>query len=85
MTDTDQRDRPRSSLAVWLAVGVVLLPIAYVLSIGPVAWLAQRGYVPHRVYGSIYGPLYVIASYCEPIQDALLWYLHLWIFWRDGG
>jgi len=73
-----QQTERRSSLAVWLAIAVVvLLPVAYALSIGPVQWLVNRGYIPEFV-SFIYVPLWSFAAICEPFQTALWWYLAQW-------
>ena len=75
MTNTH---RPRSSLAVWLVVGVVLLPALYVLSVGPVWWLMAHDYLR---LGSdfVYWPLYAIMEACPPIRHLLNWYISLWV------
>jgi len=69
--------RPRSSLAVWLIV-VVLLPASYVLSLGPAIWLYQHDYLPDN-YGLAYWPLERLCEICPPIGDALRWYANLWL------
>ena len=71
---TDDQPRPRSSIAVLLIVGAVLLSVLYVLSIGPVQWSVNRGYLPSWTSG-IYSPLWSLAANCEPAQTALWWYL----------
>ena len=73
MTDND---RPRSSLAVWLAVGV-MLPVLYVFSIGPAFWLQKHGYIADS-WLYLYLPLYYLYGYCPPFRDALDWYAALW-------
>jgi hypothetical protein len=61
-------DRPRSSLAVLLAVATALLPAAYVLSLGPAAWLYDRGYLSDDVFYA-YAPLKFLRNN---------WYIELW-------
>jgi hypothetical protein len=71
-------DRPRSAFTVWLvALAIVLLPVAYVLSAGPMIWLAARGYVPDEV-GLIYAPLAFLANCFPAIRRLLNWYVGLW-------
>jgi hypothetical protein len=71
--------RPRRSagmLTGCLATALILLP-PYVLSTGPVVWLAQRGYV-HPAIGLIYAPLALLANWVPFARTALNWYLRQW-------
>ena len=53
---------------------LVLLPLLYVLSVGPVVWLADHGYVGEWV-GNIYRPLLVLArNGVEPLRA----YIEFW-------
>ena len=65
-----------SSLTVWLIV-VMTVPMAYVLSCGPIILLWKRGYVGGWVAG-LYGPLDSACVWCKPLQQARDWYLSLW-------
>ena len=40
-----------------LVIGLVIVPMAYVLSFGPVAGMAQRGYLPKGPVQVIYYPI----------------------------
>lgn len=74
-------DRPRSSLAVWVAIVCIILPIAYVLSVGPVVWLRQSGYVAPAICEVIelpYWPLAWLRDHLGPAGDVLDWYVDLW-------
>jgi len=80
-SDRHENDQRRgSSLAVWLIAGVVLLPILYVLSIGPFVWLTYHGYLylSDDAFTVVYGPLLYLHDNCKPIGDALEWYARLW-------
>lgn len=48
-------DGPRNPWVGWL-VWAILVPVLYVLSSGPVMWLASKGYWPESLRG-IYAPL----------------------------
>lgn len=75
---TDDQHQQRGGLgAGCLAVGLVLALPGYVLSVGPVIWLRQRGYLPDAVEYAFF-PLAVLADYCKPISDAFEWYLEFW-------
>jgi hypothetical protein len=70
-------NRPRSSLAVWLIVGLVLLPALYVLSVGPANWLAGHGFRPNAEEW-IYWPLGFLAQNVPLVKAFFDWYLPLW-------
>jgi len=55
----------------------MLLPM-YVLSIGPVAWLAER-FPSLEPIGIIYAPMAFLAEVGQPFNDAMSWYIELWI------
>jgi len=65
---------------LWAIVG--LTPVLYVLSVGPIGWLANRGWLPDEMqdaFQQFYFPL--IWLYDEgpnPIHDILKWYGDLW-------
>lgn len=72
----------RSLLTVWLIVAL-LLPVTYVLSIGPAAWLVSHGYVGGRSADALhafYWPLGWLCQQWTPAEEALVWYESQW-FW----
>ena len=76
--------RPRSERRSWPAVVLVglLLPTLYVLSIGPVSWLADRFTLDSWVWSAAYYfylPLGWLREACPPFEVALNWYAGLWI------
>jgi hypothetical protein len=76
MTD---HDRPRSSLAIWLIAAIVILPVVYVLSLGPAVRLFHGSNSPFiGLIAGFYSPLEWLARNCEPIGDVLGWYIGLW-------
>jgi len=60
----------------------VVLPLLYVLSIGPSAWLGTRHLMPEslgRASMHFYTPLYwTMANGPRPIDQAIRWYAGLW-------
>ena len=65
-------------LAIALGVVAVLgLPVLYVLSVGPFAWLVNRGYVPEFLT-VIYVPLGLLAESSDGFRQAADWYVALW-------
>src|SRR5262245_36681059 len=75
--DDDKDKRERGPFVGCMAVALIFALPAYVLSIGPVAWLHNHGYLPHNV-GMIYLPLGLLAQICPPFGEALNWYEMLW-------
>jgi hypothetical protein len=79
MSDSEDPKQPRSRLGGWPVVAaVLLLPVAYVLSTGPVCWLIQRNYLPNHA-DFVYWPLNALANFCPPIGRVLHWYISLWL------
>ena len=66
------------------AVGVlllVLLPILYVLSIGPAIWLHDHGFMPgplEDIAEAVYTPLVWAASLSPALEAPLDFYIELW-------
>ena len=75
-TDTDQRKRSSAAPAL-IAAAVLLLPVGYVLSVGPAAWLIHNRYLDDSTV-ILYLPLRWLHDQCKPIGDALEWYMKLW-------
>jgi len=75
--DTDQRERQRGPFIGCLATAIIFALPAYVLSIGPAAWLLKHGYIPQEAC-IIYAPLGILANYCRLIGEALNRYIVLW-------
>ena len=77
--DRQRHENQTSSAAVWLlALLLVLLPVGYVLSIGPVAAIYENEEPPHAVM-MFYMPIIWLSDACKPIGNCLEWYIRLWI------
>jgi hypothetical protein len=63
----------RERWAMWMAVGLVLLPGLYVLSFGPVCWINSRTNVGTGLVWVVYRPLFQTMLHDGPrvIQQAL--------------
>jgi hypothetical protein len=68
--------RPSTTLLIWLVLAGLLLPLIYILSIGPVFWLTSQGYLSPSVE-AIYFPLGLLSRLSPSTQDALDWYIGL--------
>ena len=67
--------------AAYIAVAVALASVFYVLSMGPLLWLSDHGYLSDSVrqfLSRVYEPLWVVASYVPPLKQFLHWYVSLW-------
>lgn len=74
---SDERHKP--SWAFWATTLLMVLPVLYVLSIGPVAWTSR--FMPEWMTNALvtlYRPLEWIYEHGpESIHDALDWYVNL--------
>jgi hypothetical protein len=62
-----------------LALGVlVVLPMLYVLSVGPAGRFAQETGRGEDAFQIVYAPIRCVANWSLPFADALFWYLELW-------
>src|SRR5436309_10173238 len=72
-----------SSAAVVLMTILLLAPLLYVASTGPLIWFASRDYIPEGSSAEnalmvIYWPLEILANNCQPVSFALDRYIELW-------
>lgn len=68
-------------MAMVLVVVLVLLPVLYVLSVGPVARLADNGLIDQKwntVLGTIYWPLDWTANNVPVVGPAIITYVEWW-------
>ena len=66
------------SLMIVLVIGVLLLPVAYVLSAGPALWLVHHNSLDPWTYFSLYRPVMSFAYNHQTFNDAMNWYLSWW-------
>jgi hypothetical protein len=78
----DDQQRPRSLLSVWLIVAVLLLPVLYVLSSGPVAVYvlsdSRFSYQTRLVFMNLYWPLGLLYHNSETAKTVFEWYYDFW-------
>jgi hypothetical protein len=78
MSDEKQNYRCRGSgKFVVVLVVALILPVAYVLSIGPAYWLMGHGYLPDEAE-ALYAPLALVASFYPPFGALISEYVKLW-------
>ena len=75
------RDGKRSSASVPLVIGIVvlILPLLYVLSIGPACRLCNDGYLDVQLYLTIYAPVLWPCEHLPAYEQAHDRYLRLWL------
>jgi hypothetical protein len=76
MADEPKRERGRGC-AVAAAVGVLLLPLLYVLSIGPASWAVNMEYITLAQRDWFYAP--VLWPHDLDFSEWLTWYVSLWL------
>ncbi len=77
---SDRREKPETSrMGPSLAFAALIL-IAYPLSIGPMVWLAENGYIAgdNAFVIAIYVPLDLLVERVPAIKVVLLSYIGLW-------
>jgi hypothetical protein len=58
---------------------VVLVPLLYVLSLGPAVRLLNQEGVPPQVWNTYHGPAWLIASHSDAFDQAIQRYMGLWM------
>lgn len=69
----------RRSHSVWIAVALIallLLPILYVLSVGPYAYFSDGAFSESAQW--FYAPLLWLHDHSERFSTIFVWYLNLW-------
>jgi len=69
-------NRPGGPIAT--AVATLMLPLFYVMSIGPFFRLQMTGYIDDS-WDIVYAPIALICSKNEVLGAMLLWYLNFWL------
>ena len=75
---SEARQENRSGCAIVAASGLVLLPLVYLLLIGPVAWLVDHQKMPGWLAEGIYAPVIILAEWSPAFMRILEWYIELW-------
>lgn len=71
----------RKPLWPWIVAVVVLAPVLYVLSVGPVLWIARRTPMSPsmaRIFGWYSYPLLWLTSHSGPLGKYLMQYIQFW-------
>lgn len=74
-----QKETRAQPLAVIIIVVLLMLPVFYVLSVGPAVWLISQGYLDDGAARWFYGPLEWLAERSEMIRSCFQWYVSLFL------
>ena len=71
---------PGWSLVAVISAVVVLLPVLYLFSAGPVEWLMSHGYVSYGnpFVKAFYYPGELLMKQFSPLNDFVRWFLSFW-------
>jgi len=69
---------PVGAVMVVILVIAVLLPLLYVLSLGPVVMMIERGGMQTEFWEWFYWPLQWLHEHVEFVRPFLEWYVELW-------
>ena len=75
--EDDDKDQ-QSWITVLFLAGMMLSPLAYILSVGPFVWLFKHGFMDKTTYVNLsllYTPLRVLHDYFAPFKWLMDWYL----------
>ena len=82
--DTTNAEETRSDLrkaVSWIGALLIVLPIIYILSMGPATKLVDFHVITISAWKTFYSPLAPVCSRCEPFRDFLMWYI--FDVWRN--
>jgi hypothetical protein len=68
----------RGALPVIVFV-LLLLPVLYVLAIGPAHWLMDHGYISEATFDAVYWHFIVAVKRSPAVQQLVVWYINLWV------
>ena len=58
--------------------GLVLLPLFYLLAIGPTAWLIAHGWISESHAEALYAPVLMLVDWSPAGRRLFDWYVDLW-------
>ena len=67
-------DRKQPGVAFWVTVVVVVVLVAYPLSLGPAVWLTARGFFRDSAVQSFYMPVLWSAAQAESLDNFVTWW-----------
>lgn len=68
----------RGALVAAIGLSLIVVPLLYVLSVGPAARAAVAGILPESIFEVLYAPLEWLRAVWPAFHDATDWYAQLW-------
>lgn len=79
MAVDDQQPKKRTGCLSALVITVVVLPILYIFSYGPVMWLVYHKWLPFTAWIRIvYYPLHWMVGKSDAFRALFVWYVQWW-------
>lgn len=78
MANHSMMQRPSNKSAAIILALVLLLPVVYVLSTGPVAWMQHHDFVGEDPAYTVYAPIRWAVQHSSTVAWAMKRYLVLW-------
>jgi len=80
-------ERKSAGAGLWVAVALIVVPIFYELSVGPLVGMQDRGKIPARLLPAV-NAYYVPTNFVydrapKPVQRVMHWYVGLFV--RHAG
>lgn len=66
--------RKHPSVAFWITVALVVVLVAYPLSLGPACWITSRTGRGASALGTIYAPILSVAKTFPKMGECIRWY-----------
>jgi len=74
----EEREQKSGGVGCFI-VALMLLPVLYVLSVGPAAWLADQNPALKDFLEAVYKPLEFVALKWNSAGRFFSWYIELWV------
>ena len=74
---SDEANEKANKTWLYVTGGIMALPLLYVLSVGPMIVLAERGIIPKSAIDSLYRPLERLCIRTDTVE-AMVAYIKMW-------
>ena len=72
-------DKKSAGKSVAVAVALLLIPVLYLLGMGPAFRLAAEDIIEMRTFAAIYRPVLFIGERSDTAKAVIGWYTDLWV------
>ena len=74
-----ERENKSGGTGCFIVGAVLLIPVLYVLGIGPAAWISVMYPATEKTLGAAYSPLLTLSANFRPVGEVVDGYIKLWI------